>query len=376
LPIISLIRTIFTFASLAILALGGYLLWEWYQGDMLRGADGILRRHREDWPLWVGGALLAWSLFGRFAVRLLVASRDTDPMRPARSKGRTITSETGATIYLEEHGSNSSQPLILTHGWSMDSTIWHYAKRDLADRYRIIVWDLPGLGKSKRGGGKICLSEFARDLKSVIGQVGDQRPILVGHSIGGMIIQTLARDDPEWFRQHIAGTALFNTTFTNPLKTMIFSGLFQVMRKPLIVPMLTLDIWLAPLVYAMRWQSYLSGSTHMTARFGFGRHVTRSQLDHVALLMTKASPAVDARGDLAMIRWDGSRGTAQLNAPTLVIGGNMDIVTKAEASAIIAQKAPDAQLVILDGANHMGPVERANAYNEALANFVQRCMSA
>lgn len=369
-PIFALLRTIFALLALAILALGGYFLWEWYQGEMLRDADGVVRLHREQWQLWAGAALLAWSFLGRFLVRLLLAKGDTDPMRGKRGNGRTLVSETGATIHLEEYGAVTAPPIILTHGWSMDSTMWDYAKRDLAGKFRVIVWDLPGLGLSKRGDSEICLSSFARDLKSVIAQVGDQRPILVGHSIGGMIIQTLARDDPAAFKR-IAGIALFNTTYTNPLKTMVLSGLVQALRKPLIVPMLYLEIWLAPLAWLSSWQSYLSGSTHISARFGFGRFVTRSQLDHVALLMTRAWPAVTARGDLAMIRWDGSPGLTNLTVPTLVVGGGVDIITKAEASETIADRVSHADLRIIEGANHMGPVERADLYNKDLIVFAE-----
>jgi pimeloyl-ACP methyl ester carboxylesterase len=372
LTILSLLRAAFALLSLLILGAAGYLLWEWYQGDLVRDADGVLRLHRHAWQLWAGIALLAWSFLGRFVIRLVLARPDKEVLQGKRGAGRTIKSETGAEIYLEEYGSVAAQPLILTHGWSMDSTLWDYTKRALSQDFRVIVWDLPGLGLSKRDGKEISLTSFARDLRSVMAQVGDQRPILVGHSIGGMVIETLARDDPEAFKRRVAGVALFNTTYTNPLKTMILSRLLQALRKPLIVPMLYLEIWLAPLVWLSAWQSYLSGSTHLSARFGFGRFVTRSQLDHVALLMTRAWPAVTARGDLAMLRWDGSPGLARMTAPTLIVGGSLDIVTKADASKTIAQRIAHPVLRIIDGANHMGPIERADVYNGLLRSFAKQ----
>jgi len=48
----------------------------------------------------------------------------------------------------------------------MDSTFWRYARQDLADRFRLVLWDLPGLGKSKAGGGReaVNLGAFATDL--------------------------------------------------------------------------------------------------------------------------------------------------------------------------------------------------------------------
>jgi pimeloyl-ACP methyl ester carboxylesterase len=355
--------------SLVLLGTAAYLLYDWYDGDPVRGADGILRLVREDWKLWTGVGLLAWSFLGRWPMLWLLARTDNDPTRPERGQGRAIQSTTGATLYLEDHGSAHASPIIMTHGWSMDSTFWYYAKRDLLDQFRVIVWDLPGLGLSKRGATQLSLSSMAEDLKSIIAQTGDVRPILVGHSIGGMIIETLARDDPEFVKSHVAGIALLNTTYTNPLHTMIFSRLLRALRKPVIVPMMYLQIWLAPLVWLSKWQSYLSGSQHLAMRFGFGRFVTRSQLDHVALLATRNSPSVVARGDLAMLRWDGTQGVANLATPVVVLGGSVDIVTKPEASRDIAARAPEAELKIIAGVNHMGPMERADLYNSEIAAF-------
>ena len=365
-----LLRALFTIVSISILIAAACLLYDWYRGDVVVSADGVFHRERNEWKMWAGGALLAWSFLGRWPVLWLLARRDTDPSRPERAGGRMVQSTNGWSLYLEDHGAPAAQPLILTHGWAMDSTIWYYAKRDLAERFRVLVWDLPGLGRSRRRASTVSLSGMAEDLKTVMSQVGDARAVLVGHSIGGMIIQTLARDDPEFFARHVNRVVLFNTTYTNPLRTMILSRLLQALRKPLLVPMMYLQIWLWPLVWLMQWQSYLSGSQHLAVRFGFGRDVMRSQLDHTALLMTRNSPAVVARGDLAMMRWDGAEGVAKLAAPTLVLGGTRDIVTTFEASEVIVGLAPDARLQAAPGANHMGPIEQSAVYNEAVANFI------
>jgi pimeloyl-ACP methyl ester carboxylesterase len=353
-----------------VLALAGYLLWTWYQGDLVRDADGVVHRVRDEWRLWVGAALLAWSFLGRFIVPLLIARADKDPMRLERGNGQMLESPSGAKLHVETHGSATAQPIILTHGWSLDSTIWFYAKRDLAKRFRVIVWDLPGLGRSKRpASGKIDMAAFAQDLAAVVAVAGDRPALLVGHSIGGMIIQTLARDRPEMFGREVAGVALLNTTYTNPLRTMILSGLAQVLRWPILEPMMRLKIWLQPLVWLSSWQSYLSGSAHLSTRFGFGRYVTRSQLDRTTLLMTRNPPAVSARGDLAMFRWDSHMALVRTGVPVLVIGGAKDIVTKPEAGRTIAAAVPRAESMVVEGANHMGPVERSEEYHAAIATF-------
>jgi pimeloyl-ACP methyl ester carboxylesterase len=75
---------------------------------------------------------------------------------------------------------------------------------------------------------------------------------------------------------------------------------------------------------------------------------------------------------MAMLRWDGSAGLAHMTAPALVLGGSVDIVTKAEASETIADRLPRADLEIIEGVNHMGPIERADLYNAKIARFAER----
>ncbi len=369
-PLLFLAGLGFGLFSWALLGSGGYLAWSWFEGDIVRNADGTLQRVREDWRLWTALALLSWSFLGRFLVPLLLAKPDTDPTRAERGAGETIAGVDGASLYVETHGDPTSSPLILIHGWGMDSTIWYYARRHLARRFHVIVWDLPGLGRSPvTNRDAVDLSSFAANLKAVIGLAGGRPVVLVGHSIGGMTIQTLARDDPDFFNRQVAGAVLLNTTYTNPLETMILSGLVKALRWPVLEPVMRLAIWLQPLAWLAAWQSYFSGSAHMANRLGFGRFVTRSQLEHTTLLATRNPPGILARGNLAMFRWDATQALPDIKTPVLVIGGDRDIVTKLEASQTIATAIPKARLQVVEGVNHMGFLEQAEIYDAAIAAF-------
>ncbi|MGZ9113120.1 MAG: alpha/beta fold hydrolase [Brevundimonas sp.] len=369
-PLLFLAGLGFGLFSWAVLGAGGYLAWSWFEGDIVRHADGTLQRVREDWRLWMAVALLGWSLLGRFLVPLLLARPDTDPTRAERGAGEMIAGVDGASLYVETHGDAASPPLILIHGWGMDSTIWYYARKHLARRFRVIVWDLPGLGRSTVTNREaVDMSRFASNLKSVIGLAGGRPVVLVGHSIGGMTIQTLARDDPAFFDREVAGSVLLNTTHTNPLETMILSGLAKALRWPVLEPVMRVAVWLQPLVWLVAWQSYFSGSAHMANRLGFGRFVTRSQLEHTTLLATRNPPGILARGNLAMFRWDATQTLPGIKTPVLVIGGDKDIVTRLEASQTIAAAIPKGRLEVVQGVNHMGFLEQAEIYDEAIAAF-------
>jgi pimeloyl-ACP methyl ester carboxylesterase len=366
-PLLSLVRLLTTILSLGLLALAAYLAWSWYDGDIIRQADGDLVRVREEWRLWTAAALLAFSFLGKLVFVPLLARPDRgEHSREDRGAGQVVTMANGSEIYAEVLGPQGAPTLILTHGWAMDSTIWHYAKLALGRAFRIVVWDLPGLGQSK---GEISLENFAANLESIIEWSGSDKVILVGHSIGGMTIQTLARDNPALFRQRVAGVVLLNTTYTNPLKTMILPRFMQAIRWPLLEPVMRLTILLEPLAWLSAWQSYLSGSAHLANRIGFGKYVTRSQLNHVTLLATKNRPGNIEKGNLAMFRWDATGAIANVGVPTLLLAGEADIVTKPQASSDIARQAPAASLQVVEDVNHMGMLERADLYNAKIGAF-------
>ncbi len=376
-PLLSVARVLFAVISLVVLALAGYLAWSWYDGDLVRTASGAVYFTREAWRLWAAIGLGAWSLLGRWVIPRLVSRKDRNPTLARRDGGRTFHAAGGDALYVEQHGPQDGVPILLTHGWGLDSTIWEYARRDLGRRFRLILWDLPGMGRSRLARGhRLSLDGFARDLGSVIELAKGRPVVLVGHSIGGMTIQTLARQRPELFGREIAGVVLVNTTYTNPLKTMLLRRLAQALRWPLIEPMMWATIVLQPLAWLSAWQSYLSGWAHLANRLGFGRYATLSQLEHTTLLTTRNPPGVSARGNLAMFRWDAAAALPKIGCPVLVLTGSMDIVTRPEASRHIASLIPHAELREVEHVNHMGFLERADLYNRAIADFAETVQTA
>jgi len=369
-PLLSLARFLAAALSLLIFAAAIYLLATWAIGgeQVTLETRRIVRVPTEPWRLWVGLALLAWSFLGRFVVVALAARRDVHPTRPVLGAGQMVRSPSGAELFIQGSGAAGGPPIILTHGWGMDASFWKHAKHDLGDRFRLTLWDLPGLGRSwlPPPEHRVDLTDYAADLAFLVEQA-EGRPVLVGHSLGGIVIQTLLRDRPE-IAERLAGVALLNTTYTNPLKTMALSGLAQA-TQPLSEACMRLAIALAPLVKLVKLQSYMSGAAHLAMRLGFGPHVTHGELEHATRLATFAPPEVEAKGNLAMFHWDAAGALPRVGLPTLVIAGDRDIVTRPEASRVIAEQIPGARLEIVDGANHMGPLERSEIYDRLIGDF-------
>ena len=186
----------------------------------------------------------------------------TDEPRSTRGGDvQTLDRPDGSVIRVESYGPEDAPPIVFTHGWGANSTEWYYAKKHLADRFRLIVWDIPGSGLSKKpDDNDYSLEAMAADLEAVLGVAGGRPAVLVGHSIGGMITLTFCRLFPAALGTRVAGLVLVHTTPTNPVRTTQWAGLYTAIEKPVIVPILYLTIALWPLVWAMNWLSYWNGS--------------------------------------------------------------------------------------------------------------------
>jgi pimeloyl-ACP methyl ester carboxylesterase len=358
-PLTFLLRFVFSLLSLVILGIGIGLTWGWYRENAYFTSDGEFMVLLADWPLWLGLALLLLSFGGKWLWLLLLARPNSKP-KLRHGEGSKITTISGAPIFVHEEGAKGSRPIIFVHGSSLDSSVWTYARKEFSD-HQVIEFDLVGLGRSGKS-GPVTMVGMAEDLLSIIDKQ-TVAPILVGHSMGGMIIQTLAKHRPDLFDgSRIAGVVLVNTSYTNPLKTMILSGLLTALQ-PVIELMCRLQIWLQPVVWLGAWQGYLSGSAHIANRITFGKTPTRDELEHVTLISTRNPPGVIAEGILAMLHWDATDALQFSQTPVLVIGGHNDIVTKPEASEYIAASCPTSKLVLVEGANHMSFLDMSEHYH-------------
>ena len=351
--------------SLALLSGGIYLVWAWYVGEIVETA----------W-LAVGVAVLLWSVAGRWPV-LLTRRRGADEPRSERGgRARRLAAPDGADLHVEEHGPEADAPtLLMTHGWDLDATAWYYEKRHLAGRFRLVLWDLPGLGRSRQpADGRYSLERMARALRTVLDATARGRPVvLVGHSIGGMTVLTFCRLFPELLGREVAGIVLVNTTYTMPLNTILAGGLLRALRWPVLVPLLWLTVALWPLVWAMNWKIYLDSTAHKSTDWtSFSGHETRGQLDFAALFTAKQHPGVLAKGILAMLRWDETATLPTIGVPTLIITSDHDKLTLPRASEDMRRLIPRAELVTVKPAGHPGFLERSAEYDEAIAAFATR----
>ncbi|HWJ93858.1 MAG TPA: alpha/beta hydrolase [Telluria sp.] len=362
LPLPFLLGTVASIASIALLGGGAYIVWAWFAGSLV-GASWLAS----------GIGMLAWSLLGRMVVLAFYRRGQDEPKAVHSAESRKVRGAHGSTLNVEFEGPAGKPVIVLTHGWALDSTAWYYVRKQLSRDYRLVLWDLPGLGQSTQPADRrYSVQRLADDLRCVIGEAGDQPVTLVGHSIGGMMMLSLARLHPDLFRYKVNGMVLVDTTHTWPLNTATAGWLLKLLRWPVIEPLLLLTQLLSPLVRVMNLQSYFNGTSHIVNRVSSLSHgVTRGQLDFAALYNLKDTPAVIAKGLRAVLRWDETRTPGGLPVPVRVITGDADRLTRPEAGLQISELAPRADFVKVSPAGHNGLLEEGAQYADAIAQFVQ-----
>jgi pimeloyl-ACP methyl ester carboxylesterase len=327
--------------------------------------------------LAAGLVLLAIAFFGRHIVQLGFPQGQDEPQRTRSAIVRSLTRPDGTTIHAEVYGPMNAPTLVLTHGWGVSSTEWYYAKRQLADHFRLIIWDLPGLGLSDQFKDQdFALEKMAADLHTVLQLANGKQVVLVGHSIGGMVNLTFCRLYPKLLGSQVAGIVQMDTTYTNPVRTTKNAGFALAIQKPVAEPVLHAMILLSPVVRCLNWLSYQNGLAQLyNAHSSFGGSETRGQVDFVSQFQYRSSPAVVARGTLAMFHWDATPVLPRVNTPVLIVVGNQDSTTVPAASERMQQSIPGAQLQRINSSAHYSLLEQNQNVNAAVAQFASSVLN-
>ena len=105
----------------------------------------------------------------------------------------------GTSTPVLEGGTGS--PIVLLHGIGGFAEEWACVIPKLVSNHRVVVPDLPGLGRSRLGNATLDATSVVEWLRLLIDQTCDESPTLVGHSLGGGIAARFAIAHPDTIRR-------------------------------------------------------------------------------------------------------------------------------------------------------------------------------
>jgi pimeloyl-ACP methyl ester carboxylesterase len=334
------------------------------------------------------GVIAAGAAAAVAAERAVVRRYKKDPSDPyAREPfGRqpydeacTIETADGTDIYVEivEPSRGTTRPtVVFVHGFCLDMGTFYFQRTILAQRneFRMVFYDQPGHGRSGRlETGEYELTALGRTLRAVIDRVAPDGPlVLVGHSMGGMTILAFAELYPEMFGDRVVGTVLMATSGGRLEETTLgLPALVARVGGPLL-PLLNNATRLTGSMIDRARTALTDLAWLLTRRYGFGDpRPSPALVSFVEMMNSRTS--VDTVARYLRTLYTHSRYPA-LDAlkgtPTLVIVGDMDMITPVHHSEEIVRRLPDARYVKVPDSGHVVMLEHANEVNPALAEFL------
>jgi len=259
-----------------------------------------------------------------------------------------LTTNDGRFGY-EAAGGPGKRPLVFLHGIGGAARAWRGQIAAFGDRYRAVAWDMPGYGGSAPL-ASVGIATLADALQDFLQQIDAQRPVLVGHSIGGMIVQ-------QWLTQHPRTAAAVVLAQTSPA----FGKAEDDWQKQFI------EARLGPLD---------RGETMKTLSPSLVKELVGDNPDTNGMQIARdcmaSVPEASYRAMmLALLGFDQRKALADITVSTLVLSGSKDKNAPAPMMAKMATYIPSATYVELEGAGHLVNLEQPRAFDAALDQFLK-----
>ena len=262
-----------------------------------------------------------------------------------------VSATDGTRIHYEVTGRVGRTPVLMIQGLGASKNAWNLQRIAMATRFRIISFDNRGAGRSDKPTEPFTLEQMADDAIAVLDAAGVETAHVVGASMGGVISQIVAVKYPHRVRSlTLLCTACRNHPWRQELlqswaKTAEEKGMIEVGKEAAQWVMSPRSF--RRLVPAFTWMGPLAALRP--------RHSFVSQIHAI----------LDTREDLV-------DQLSTITAPTMVIVGNQDILTPRGDSEEIAERIPNAELVVISGAAHGLMMEHSSTFNKILIEFLQR----
>ncbi|HZT78011.1 MAG TPA: alpha/beta fold hydrolase [Vicinamibacterales bacterium] len=254
----------------------------------------------------------------------------------------------GASIYWEACGSGA--PLLLIMGLGVTLEGWSRLGPTLAQRYRTILFDNRGTGRSAVPPGPYAIDTMADDAAAVLDAAAVRRAHVFGISLGGMIAQELALRHPDRVASLVLGCTAPGGRDAVPADREVVAAL------------------------AARQTMTREQAMWTMAPFIYDASTPRERMEEDFARRLSAPVSADGYfAQLAGIRaWSGTRPhLASLAVPTLVIHGETDRLVPPENGRILARAIPGARLVMLPHASHIFTTDAFDAARDAVLSFLE-----
>lgn len=241
----------------------------------------------------------------------------------------------------------AGEPLVLVHGYLGGSAQWEAEIDALGARFDVIAVDLAGYGDAAHLKAPTAIADHARGVLATLDGLGVDRFRLLGHSMGGMIVQEIVRMAP----RRVERLVLYATGPQGSIP-----GRFETMARS-------------------RERLAEDGIERTARRISATwllEHEASPAFQALALLACRASAQAAEAGLWAMEGWDGRAQLPAIGQPTLVVWGERDRSYGWAQIEALWRTIPDASLAVLPHCAHALHLERPALFHAIVGEFLAR----
>ena len=240
-------------------------------------------------------------------------------------------------LYYELHG--EGEPVIFSHGWLDDCSIWDSQVEALARKHAVITYDHRGHGRSDSPKGSYAVQVLANDLSALMNRLGLERATLVGFSLGGMAALVFALEHPN----RVAKLVLVGTTARMASLVHVIGVLRHVLPYKTVA--------------------------RIVLKFRFGKPSRQMSEDALARAMkTDKAAAYECLEEFTK-NYDIRDRVVEIKIPTLIVVGEKDKINL-RASEYLHKKIDGSELRVIPTCGHTVMVEKPETFNQILEEFV------
>lgn len=261
--------------------------------------------------------------------------------------GMAFAVSRGTRIYWESYG--QGEPVLMIMGLSFPLEMWGPVLPAVAERYRAIVFDNRGVGRSDVPRGPYRIAGMARDALAVMDAAGVQSAHVLGASMGGMIAQELALRHPRRVKSLLLGCTScggFRVRPPNLRRVPVFRnwrGMTNEDRARAVIPML-----------------YAKGTPKEVIEEDLRLRLIRYPTMRGVIYQAMGIPF-----------WSSYRRLKRIAVPTLVVHGDQDHVLPLINGKRVAKRIPGAKLVVIPNAGHMLMSDQPELTRETILEFLE-----
>jgi pimeloyl-ACP methyl ester carboxylesterase len=253
-----------------------------------------------------------------------------------------FTERDGVKLFYEEAApAGDAAPVVLVHGWTCYHGHFALQFAYFAPSRRVVSVDLRGHGASDVT-GPFAIETFAEDVAWLCGALELQRPVVIGHSMGGMIAVQVAATHPELVRAAVALDSPF-------------------------APAGTFADALAPFMAALDRPDHVAARREFL-RVMFGPHDDPARAAEVTEAMLATPIEVAAEAEASIVGWDGEAALRACTVPVLTVSANPGAVTDVSR---LARDCPHVMMGQTVGAGHFIQLEVPDQVNAMLERFLR-----